>query len=260
MKTPFFIMVFFCIYLECFGINNGSIILNESYACSNTDSIPEKRAFGTLKINPLQILYCEIPVSLEIYRFRKASLQIQTGYIFSARNTSMGKFFESWGSEGTAKSEGLISYRNSPFNNDGGINLKIEFRKYKHLLSSDRNQPYHSTYFAPQLMYKYTYYKNLTFTKKDGTGGGDFTYYQTESKNSHVFGFGLMFGFQSCHGKFVTDWYGGFGLRVRAINATIHEISEYWNRPGYPLYPNTIESGVSFYPFINLGVRMGFEL
>jgi hypothetical protein len=109
-------------------------------------------------------------------------------------------------------------------------------------------------------MYKYTYYKNLTFTKKDGTGGGDFTYYQTESKNSHVFGFGLMFGFQSCHGKFVTDLYGGFGLRMTAISATIHEISEYWNRPGYPLYPNTTESGVSFYPFVNLGVRLGFEL
>ena len=260
MKSLHFIVAFSCIYLECFSINNDSTILNELYRSSNTDSIPGKRAFGTLKINPLQFLYSEIPVSFEIYRLPNLSLQIQIGYIFPARNSTRGKFFESWGTEGTAKSEGLISYRKSPYNNDGGINFKIEFRKYKHFLSSDRNKPYSSSYFAPQLMYKYSYYHNLTFTKKDGTGGGDFTYYQRESKNSHVFGFGLMFGYQSCYGKFVTDLYGGFGLRIRVINAKIHEISEYWDRPGYPLYPNTIESDVSFYPFINIGIRMGFEL
>ena len=260
MKTMLFIITFLCIFLECFGINNGSILLNELYGCSNTDSIPEKRAFGTLKINPFQILACEIPVSFEIYRLRKLSLQIQVGYIFSAKDSHMADFFESWGVEGTAKSDGLISYRRSPYNNDAGINLKIEFRKYKHFLGSDRNQPYSSTYFAPQLMYKYTYYNYQTFTKKDGTGGGDFTYYQTESKDSHIFGFGLMLGRQSCRGKFVTDWYGGFGFRITAISATIHEISTYWNRPGYPKYPNTTESGASLWPFVNFGLRMGFEL
>jgi hypothetical protein len=259
MKTPLFIIGFLCISLECFGIDNGSIIFNELYGCSNADTISEKRAFGTLKLNPIQILTSEIPVSFEIYRPGQVSLQIQIGFIFSARKSPMGQFFESWGTEGTAKSDGLISYRKSPYNNDGGINLKIEFRKYKHSLGS-RRQPYSSAYFAPQLMYKYTFYNHLTFTKKDGTGGGDFTYYQTESKNSHLFGFGLMFGHQSCSGKFVTDIYTGFGLRIRVITATIHEISEYWNRPGYPIYPNTVESGISIYPFINLGLRMGFEL
>ena len=260
MKSLYFLVAFLCIYSECFGIRNDSIILNESCRGSNTDSIAGKRAFGTLKVNPLQIIFSEIPVSLEIYRLQRLSLQIQIGYILTARNSTMESLFESWGPEGTAKSDGLLSYRTSPYNNDGGINIKIEFRKYKHVLSSDRNKPYGSAYIATQVMYKYSYYRNLTFTKKDGTGGGDFTYYQRESKNSHVFGFGLMFGYQSCHGKFVTDLYGGFGLRIRAISAKIHEISEYWNRPGYPLYPNTIESKTSVYPFVNVGIRMGFEL
>lgn len=260
MKALIFIIGFLCICLECHGSNKGSTLLNELYGCLNADSIPEKRAFGTLKLNPIQILTCEIPVSFEIYRPGQVSLQIQIGYIFPARKSPMGQFFESWGTEGTAKSEGLISYRKSPYNNDGGINLKIEFRKYKHSLGNDGNRPYSSAYFAPQLMYKYTFYTNQTFTKKDGTGGGDFTYYQTESKNSHLFGFGLMFGHQSCKGKFVTDLYVGFGLRIRVIDAKILEISEYWNRPGYPIYPNTVESNVSIYPFVNLGLRMGFEL
>ena len=259
MKMMLFIIVFLRIYLECSGINDNSILLNELYDCSNADSIAEKRAFGTLKINPVQILACEIPVSFEIYRLRKSSLQIQVGYIFSAKDSRMADFFESWGVEGTASDGFLISYRRSPYNNDGGINLKIEFRKYKHFLGSDRNFSYRSTYFAPQLMYKYTYYNYQTFTKKDGTGSSDFTYYQTESKDSHIFGFGLMFGHQSCRGKFVTDWYGGFGFRITAISATINEISSYWNRPGYPKYPNTIESDVSLYPFVNFGLRMGFE-
>ena len=201
-----------------------------------------------------------MPVSFEIYKRGKSSLQIQIGYIFNARNSFMGQIFETQGTEATAKSDGLISYRKSPYNNDRGINIKIEFRKYKHILGSDDSEPYRSTYFAPQLMYKYLYYNNLTFTKKDGTGGGDFTYYQTESKKTHVFGLGVMFGIQSRYGKFITDWYGGFGLRVRSISATIHEISESWNRPGYPKYPNTTESDVSLYPFVNFGLRIGFEL
>jgi hypothetical protein len=260
MKTMLFIIAFLCTYLECCGINNNSFLLDELYGCSKSDSIPAKRAFGTLKINPVQILTCEIPVSFEIYRLRKSSLQIQVGYIFSAKDTPMAGFFESWGVEGTASDGYLISYRRSPYNNDGGINLKIEFRKYKHFMGSDRKFSYSSSYFAPQLMYKYTYYNYQTFTKKDGTGSGDFTYYQTESKDSNIFGFGLMFGHQYCRGKFVTDWYGGFGFRITAISATIHEITYYWNRPGYPKYPNTAESDVSLYPFVNFGLRMGFEL
>jgi hypothetical protein len=68
MKSPFLIIVFLSIYLECFGINNSNISLNELYGYSNADSIPEKRAFGTLKINPIQLILSEIPVSFEIYR------------------------------------------------------------------------------------------------------------------------------------------------------------------------------------------------
>jgi len=47
---------------------------------------------------------------------------------------------------------------------------------------------------------------------------------------------------------------------ITAIIATINEISAYWNCPGYPKFPNTIESYVSLYPFVNFGPRMGFEL
>jgi hypothetical protein len=69
-----------------------------------------------------------------------------------------------------------------------------------------------------------------------------------------------MFGRQSCNGKFVADWYGGFGFRITAISATIHEISYSPNPPGYPKYPDTTEFGVSLWPFVNFGLRLGFEL
>jgi hypothetical protein len=94
MKCLCFIVAFCCICSKCFSLKNDSIFLEELYQSSNRDSIPGKRAFGKLKINPLQILFSEIPVSFEIYRLRRLSLQIQVGYIFPARNSLREKFFE----------------------------------------------------------------------------------------------------------------------------------------------------------------------
>lgn len=246
MKRLLFVIVFVCFCLKCHCITSGIL---------TADSLSEKRTFGTLKFNPVQAVFSEIPVSFEIYRSTRRSLQIQAGYIFSYRSSNLRGLFESLGDEGTASDGYLFSYRRSPFNNDGGINIKVEFRKFRHSLV--KSSKYSSGYFAPQLMYKVVYYNHQKFTIKHGTG---FTYYQTESKHLSSFGLGLILGHQSCYYKFVIDYYAGFGLRVTTINSRINEISTYWNAPGYPKYPNTLESQTNIYPFINLGLRLGFEI
>lgn len=246
MKRILFVNGFMLVCLNCFCISDGIL---------SADSLSEKRAFGTLKFNLIQAVFSEIPISLEIYRSARSSLQIQTGFIFPYRDSHLKGLFESWGTEGTATDGYVFSYRRSPFNNDGGINIKVELRKFKHPLSG--GSKYSSAYFAPQLMYKFTYYSHQTFTMKQGT---NFTYYQTESKNLSSFGLGLIFGHQSCIGKFVIENYAGFGLRVTAIKCRINEISTYFYRPGWPYYPNTLESQTRLYPFINLGLRLGFEI
>ena len=258
MKTPLFIIVFLCIYLECFSINNGIILLNEFYGCSNTDSIPEKRAFGTLKINPFQPIFSEIPVSFEIYRTPGRSLQFQVGFIFPRRNSKMNQtVFNSNGEEGMATDKGLFSYRRSPFNNDFGINLKTEFRIYSREINSPQTTNHKkSFYYAPQFTYKFCFYKDQTFAMHYS----GFSHYQTESKYSNILGIGIMIGIQSYNHSLITDWYCGLGFRCRAMSVTINEIYNPYGGRITTIYPNTTNDDVSFYPFINLGVRVGFEL
>jgi len=258
MKAPLFIIAFLCIYSECFGINNGSILLNEKYGCSYTDSIAEKRAFGTLKINPIQPVFSEVPVSFEIYRTPKRSLQFQVGFIFPRRNSWINKnAFVSNGEEGMATDKGLFSYRRSPFNNDFGINLKTEFRIYSREINSPQTTTHKkSFYYAPQLTYKFCYYKDQTFAMHYN----GFSHYQTESKYSHILGIGIMIGIQSYNHSLITDWYAGLGFRYRAMSVIIHEIYSLYGGRITTDYPNTTSDAVSFYPFVNLGLRMGFEL
>jgi hypothetical protein len=258
MKSPFLIIVFLSICLECFGINNSNISLIELYGYSNPDSIPEKSAFGTLKINPIQLIFSEIPVSFEIYRTPKRSLQFQVGFIFSRRDSKMNQTaFNSNGEEGMATDNGLYSYRNSPFNNDFGINLKTEFRIYSKEINSPQTINYRkSFYYAPQLTYKSCFYKDQTFA----IHYSGFAHYQTESKYSHILGIGIMFGIQSYNHGLIIDWYGGFGFRSRTMSVTVNKIYSPDSRPNSTIYPNTTSDDVSFYPFINFGMRIGFEL
>jgi hypothetical protein len=258
MKAPVFIIAFLNICLECFGINNGRILLNELNGHSKADSIPEKRAFGTLKINPIQPIFSEIPVSIEVYRTPKRSMQFQLGFIFPRRNSKMNQTaFNSNGEEGMATDKGLYSYRRSPFNNDFGINLKTEFRTYSREINSPQPTNHNkSFYYAPQLTYKFCFYKDQTFAMHYN----GFSHYQTESKNSNILGIGIMIGIQSYNHGFVTDLYGGLGFRCRSMSVRINEIYNPYPLPGATIYPNTNNNDVSFYPFVNLGVRLGFDL
>jgi len=69
-----------------------------------------------------------------------------------------------------------------------------------------------------------------------------------------------MIGRQSCRKKLTADWYGGVGLRFRMMSVTLHEIYSQYPLPGRKDYPDNTETGASFFPFVNIGLRMGFEL
>lgn len=244
--------------MNCFGRNYDII----SERASQVDTIKETkgkvRSFGTLKINPIQPVLSEIPVSFEMYGSPRSSLQFQIGYIFPRRNSLMNQvIFNSMGEEGMPTDEGIFSYRNSPFNNDAGINVKMEIRIYSREINSLQTTDHkNSFYYAPQFTYKYCFYNDQTFE----THYSGFPHYQTESKYSNILGIGIMIGRQSYNHNFIKDWYGGFGFRFRMMSVTIHEIYNPYPIPGKTIYPNTTDNGVSFYPFINLGVRFGFEL
>jgi hypothetical protein len=135
-------------------------------------------------------------------------------------------------------------YRYSPFSSDG-ISFKLEYRKYAGI-----------SYRSFQLMYKYSYYKEAVYTCR-ATGNdvahGEHTI--TESKYSSVIGLGYFLGLQKQTRHFVFDWYGGIGIRYRVINFETMKV-EYENRINYGPYKQTVKS---FYPFINLGLRLGYN-
>jgi hypothetical protein len=97
-------------------------------------------------------------------------------------------------------------------------------------------------------MYKNCFYKNSLFSVYDG--------YQTESKFSNIIGFGYILGRQNAGRNIVFDWYGCIGVRVRLMSVDVMKI-EY---PLSTLYPDSTEYINSYYPFINLGLRIGIKL
>jgi hypothetical protein len=226
----------------CFSLNEINNI--ESQDNFDADSIYKRVSFGALKINPLQALFSEFPVSFEYYFQQEKSMQFQLGFIFPIpKETPWSKLFEEMGKNGDATSDGLFSYRTSPYNNYG-FSFKFELRKYGKKL-----------YYGSQFMYKYCYYNHNTFP----VYGGGVTLNQTESKSSNIFGFGFVIGNQYEKGDYTFDWYGGIGFRNRSMSITILEIEN----PAYKTYtvfPNTKKDYSSVYPFINFGLRIGIKL
>jgi hypothetical protein len=211
------------------------------YNNMNIDNVTGREYFLALKFNTLQVLYSEAQFSLELFGKKNMSSQLQVGFIFPMRPSFFLKqFFESNGPNATASSNGIFSYRNSPFNNHG-ISLKYELRRYCN-----------GFYFAPQIIYKHVWFDEEIFNIWQGNRA----IRQTESKSSKVLGLGLMIGKQICYRRQVTDWYGGIGIRVRNTTSTVLRISD----PGYSgsvYYPCSQESRLSIYPVINLGFRIG---
>jgi hypothetical protein len=216
----------------------------------------EKRSFGNIKTDPFQIiLSCEIPVSFEIYLSQSSSLQIQAGYIFPARENALRRgIYEGQGDE-NATTEGMFYYRNCPYNNDGGIDLKTEVRKYFYSVTEYNGVTHKSPYFALQVMYKYCYYDHLSVSL-----GNPYAYQQTESKKSTIYGFALIFGRQKYINRTsVTDLYGGIGFKTSGIDHTILGISPP-QPPYFPVKPGQTGEENILSLYLSFGLRIGFVL
>ena len=114
----FVVSLLFSFGNKSFGNSIKDIVIAESRNDFNNDSIPGKTSFGVIKINPIQVLFSEIPVSFEVNLPRKSSVQFQLGLIFPFPEKSFERrVFEESGENGEVSSNGLISYRKSPYNN-----------------------------------------------------------------------------------------------------------------------------------------------
>lgn len=208
------------------------------------DSIKRENPFLAIKINPFQFVFNEIPVSIEYIFNQKSSLQFQVGYIFpSARGSFPRKLFEEIGTGGTTTDIHVLNYRRSPYNNHG-LSFKLELR------GTGKN-----LYYAPQLMYKHTYYNEEIFQIFSSIPLN-----QTESKTSDILGLGFMMGRQSYEEFLVLDWYGGLGLRINFTSLTVLKVENPYT-PGHPLSSEPRNEDFRWvYPFLNFGLRIGIKL
>lgn len=240
MKNQFqtlFIVAFLIVFGSiCHANNLNETTITGLFGYSDIDSVQGKKSLGIIKVNLIQPLFGEIPLSFELFPSKERSLQIQVGLIFPFPEKSFErKLFESSGENGEVSSSGLVSYRKSPYNNYG-FSFKFEFRKYGRYY-----------YHGPQLMYKYCFYKNSIFSIYDG--------YQTESKFSNIIGVGYILGRQNDKRNLVFDWYGCIGFRYRVMLIKVLKIQD-----GQSYYPNSKKFINTFYPYINLGLRLGIKL
>ena len=240
MKNQLLILFTFA-YLFAFGsISRGNNLketpISGLVGYYDIDSIPGKSPLGIIKVNLIQPLFGEIPLSFELFLPKERSLQFQVGLIFPFPEKSMGrKLFETSGDNAEVSSSGLVSYRKSPYNSYG-LSFKFEFRKYGKYY-----------YHGPQIMYKNCFYKNSIFSIYDG--------YQTESKFSNIIGFGYILGRQDDRRNIVFDWYSCVGFRYRIMLINVLKIQD-----GQSYYPNSKKFINTFYPVINLGLWMGVKL
>lgn len=251
MRTP--ILLFFCALLLTCGNIHATIASSNNLSDStvlytssdlNTNPFTGKKYFGTLKVNTLQVLFSEVPFSLEIFFRTDLSIQIQAGIIFPLESESfLENFFRSSGVNSTASDKGFISYRKSPYNNHG-ISYKAELRKYGN-----------EYYYAPQIMYKVCRYDDAVFN----VFSDNHVIEQTESKFTRVVGLGLIAGRQTYFMKQATDWYLGVGIRARHISTTVQSITDP-KEPSGLRYSNHSENSFTVYPFVNLGFRIGLIL
>jgi hypothetical protein len=251
-QAALILVVFILIFVRKTCLGNSLIIPDPAgiNIDSRSDSIPKRIPFATIKINPTQFLFNEIPLSLEVFIPNKKSIQLQIGYIFPFDNDYYNNlepdnplqwllsFKEAIGSLG----EAIYSSHVRPYNSKG-FSLKLEFRKYKRFI-----------YFAPQLMYKYSFAKEYSyhFERKH-----DPSFDQTESNNANVFGVGCIVGRQFYAGPVVFDAYYGIGIRYRYMSVTVLKI-QYEYGPATK-YPNETSSMNSVYPFLNVGMRVGIK-
>lgn len=243
--TTLFICVLLVASQNIYGIDNPADSI-EIYTSSslNTNPFTGKRYLGTIKVNILQVLFSEVPFSMELFLKNDLSIQLQAGIIFPLESESfLEQFFRSSGTNSTASDKGLLSYRKSPYNTHG-MSFKAEFRKYRN-----------AYYYAPQVMYKTSRYDGSVFhVFRDNR-----VVEQTESKSTRVIGIGLMAGRQTYFMKQATDWYLGVGMRARYISANILSIRDPKEPQGI-LHTAYSDNSFKIYPFINMGFRIGLTL
>jgi len=245
MKNLIYVLwgILFTCHLQVAGLSPDSTSIYNSFDL-NTDPLTGRRFFGTFKISTLQVLFSEAPFTFELFLKENLSMQLQAGIIFPLESDSfLEQFFRSAGAKSTASPSGILLYRNSPTNNHG-MSFKFELRKY-----------ISTFYYAPQLMYKYCIYNEADFPVLiEGR-----VMRQTESKQSKIFGLGMMLGRQTYFLKQATDWYIGGGFRARQITAKVIKIEDPSSHSN-EVYPDKKENSLGFYPFFNFGFRLGLVL
>jgi len=221
---------------------------------------------GNIKINPTKFFFNEISLSYEQFKkiagfgssasdltgidsiiYKRKTEQISSvnyifGFIFPSDIDNMVQYKQDIHIECIKQLEdaGL-----SPFIN-WGLSFKLEFRRYRNTF-----------YYGPQFMEKFVFYPKTTVDNLSGTEMEGVV--RLQSGYANVLGFGYFIGWQTENKGFVTDLFLGAGCRLRLAVRRIYEEQNYMGPNVIFPEPRT-ENLNRFYPALNFGIRLGFNI
>lgn len=133
----------------------------------------------------------------------------------------------------------------SPYIN-WGLSFKFEYRRYRN-----------NFYYGPQLIEKFVFYPKTIVEYKSDTEIDSLI--RLQSGYANILGLGYFIGWQIEKKGFVADFYLGVSGRMRLAVRKIYEEQNYMGPNVIFPEPKT-ENLNRFYPFLNLGIRLGFSL
>lgn len=263
----FLSLIFLVIFpVGLFSQVKGNIHLFPDLSGVSLDQMDPDAHRDNIKLDPLKIFFNEISLSYEDFRrsswieppasdateidsiiYKKKAERISSmnyilGFYFASDFVNAVQYKQAVNYEFIERFEDIGL---SPFIN-WGASVKFEYRRYRNAF-----------YWGPRVMEKFVFYDKQYIDDQPGTDLEGLI--RLQSGRANIIGIGGSLGSQLEMKRFITDFYLSADVRMRiAVRKVYQEQNELGHNVIFP-EPKT-EHLNRFYPFISLGIRLGYCL
>jgi len=241
-------------------------ILYSAIAPVSMNKISSIKHGDNIKIDPLKIFFNEISVSYEHFNKNKeieasassasqldSIINIRKAQQISSLNYIVGFCFPSDFVNAVQYKQDINYFCIDRFEDIGlspyinwGASVQFEFRRYRNRF-----------YYGPHIMEKFVFYNKQYIDDQPGEELEGLI--RLQSGYANIIAIGYTIGSQIETKGFVTDFYVGVSGRMRLAVCKIYE--EQNNMGPNVIFPDPITENLNrFYPFLNLGIRLGFSI
>ena len=260
------LFLLFFIIVVISGIRNDVLCKNSDFTFIpkkiEPDSLKNYKPIGTISINPMDIIFYNFSIYYERAVKNSSKFGVSIGYkgiyniptykrVDNYNNIKYYSFIFYMIPELTYELGHAIIFDsdNFPTNAYQGPELKLNFQT-----KMDVNHE-NSWYVGPEIIFKYLFYKNKTFSDNLGTNRPEFISY-TRDEKAFIIGYGIVFSKDFYKKRSFTQLSFGIGMRtkIRDINTTKHSGDVSYLVERRPLGE---KHSIIYLPTINFGVKFG---